>query len=143
MWSFTSLGISQFYWFISLPYRHKPLSVNLAKQLKAGTAGQSNSLFFVLNYGGRKSRHYKATLKGRDMSRVSSSWLVRAAQILISYGASHDLVRHQTQRPTFLFWHFFVAFFANIPLLWPVLAHHPEQLLNGCGVKPSLVQTKR
>ena len=66
-----------------------------------------------------------------------------SALILISYGASHDLVRHQTQRPTFLFWHFFVAFFANIPLLWPVLAHHPEQLLNGCGVKPSLVQTNK
>ena len=144
MGSFTSLGISQFYCDISLRIIINP-SVNLAKQLKAGTAGQSNSLFFVLNYGGRKSRHYKATLKGRDMSRVSSSWLVRAAQC-----PDFDLLRrlprlgkapNSTSHVPFLA--LFVTFFANIPLLWPVLAHHPEQLLNGCGVKPSLVETKR
>ena len=146
MGSFTTLGISQFYCDVTLVYRIiiNP-SVNLAKQLKAGTAGQSNSLFFVLNYGGRKSRHYKATLKGRDMSRVSSSWLVRAAQC-----PDFDLLRRLPRlgkAPNSTSHVPFLALFCRLLCQHPAAlarsCNHPEQLLNGCGVKPSLVQTNK
>ena len=54
-------------------------SANMAKLPEAGTVGQINSLFFVLTGSSRKSRLYKATFKGRDMSRVRSSWFVITA----------------------------------------------------------------
>ena len=132
MGSFTSLGISQFYCDISLRIIINP-SVNLAKQLKAGTAGQCNSLFFVLNYGGRKSRHYKATLKGRDMSRISSSWLVIAAQC-----PDFDLLRRLPRlgkAPNSTSHVPFLALFCRL------LCQHPAAL--ACSCTPPGTVTKR
>ena len=95
--------------------------------------GNLNSLFFVLNYGGRKSRHYKATSKGRDMSRVSSSWLVRAAQC-----PDFDLLRRLPRlgkAPNSTSHVPFLALFCRL------LCQHPAAL--ACSCTPPGTVTKR